>query len=147
MSGVRRAALTAVGWCLATLSASGADDKPPPPDDTPIKTIVAHFAKNGVPLEKHKDSNWWVLTDAKGDGYEMVVAIRTFPAKATEQQMREELQTINLYFMLNAPARVAMSRPSLRLTDPAKKPPPEKTAAGAKLEKLFKDYRPPDPTK
>jgi hypothetical protein len=146
MSGVRRAVLAAtVGWGLTTPSAGGADDKAPAPDDAPIKAVVAHFAKNGVKLRKDEGS-WWVVADPKGDGYEVIVALRTFPAGATEQQMRDELKRINLAFMLNAPARVAMSHPGLRAVDPARKPPRlDQVPVAAKLETLFKAYRPPEP--
>src|SRR5947207_3969586 len=125
MLGVRCAVLAAaVGCGLVPLSADGVDDKPPPPDDAAIKAIVAHFAKNGVKLEKEREGNWWVVTDPKGDGYEVIVAWRTFPAKATEEEMQAELKRINLAFMLNAPSRLAMSHPGLRAIDPATKPPP-----------------------
>jgi hypothetical protein len=148
MSITRREALAAaVGWGLAALSASGADDKAPAPDDAPIKAVVAHFAKNGVKLQQD-EGRWWVVVDPKGDGYEVIVALRTFPAGATEQEMQAELKTINLAHVLNAPARVAMSYPGLRVTDPARKPPRvDDVPVAAKLEKLFKEYRPPEPKK
>ena len=122
------------------------DYKPPAPDDDATKAFVAYLGKNGVKLDKGEDG-WWVLADAKGDGYHMAVVLRTFPAKATEQEMRDELKTVNLVLMLNAPARVAMCRPSLRVTDPDKKLPVDQNPVAAKLEKLFKEYRPPEPKK
>jgi hypothetical protein len=148
MSGVRRAVLAAaIGCGLATVAARGGDDRIPAPDDAPIQAVVAHFAKNGVRLEKD-EGNWWVVADPKADGYEVIVALRTFPAKATEQEMQHELERINLAFMLNAPARVAMSYPGLRAANPASKPPRvDQVPVAAKLEKLFKEYRPPEPKK
>jgi hypothetical protein len=56
---------------------------------------------------------------------------------------RDVPQAINLGYMLNAPARVAMSYPSLRRTDAAKKPPRlDQLPVAANLEKFFKEYRP-----
>src|SRR5689334_14782044 len=92
--------MAAVGWGLAATWASGNEDKTPPPDPT-IKAVVAHFAQNGVKLQKEDNGNWWVVTEPKGDGYEVIVALRTFPVQATEQEMQDELKTINLAFILN----------------------------------------------
>jgi hypothetical protein len=143
----REALAAAVGCGLMTMEAWGRDDKPPAPDDAPIKAVVAHFAKNGVKLEPD-ERGWWVVADPKGDGYQVDVHLRTFPAGATEQEMRDELKKINLAYLLNAPARVAMSHPGLRVTDATKKPPRlDQLPVAAKLEKLFKDYRPPEPKK
>ena len=146
MSFTRCVALAVAVGCGLTAARAG-DDKPPAPDDAAIKAVVAHFAKNGVKLEKEKEGNWWVVTDPKGDGYDVIVAWRTFPAKATETEMQAELKSINLGFMLNAPARVAMSRPGLQGTDISKLPRLDQVPVAAKLEKLFKEYRPPEPKK
>jgi hypothetical protein len=129
------------------VGAGAADDKPPAPDDAPIQAVVAYLAKNGVKLKKD-ESRWWVVADPKADGYEVIVSLRTFPAGATEQEMQDELKRINLAYMLNAPARVAMSYPGLRGADPTKKPRRvDESPVTAKLEKLFKEYRPPEPKK
>ena len=62
--------------------------------------------------------------------------------------MRDFLEMINLGYMLNAPARVAMSYPSLKVTDSAKKPPKlADLPVAAKLERLFKEYKPLEPKK
>jgi hypothetical protein len=137
----------AIGCVLATVQASGGDDKPPVRDDARIKAVVAYFAKNGVKLQHDKD-NRWVVADPKGDGYEVDVYFRTFPEGATEQEMQKELRAINLGHMLNAPARVAMSVPGLRNIDPAKPLPKlDQVPVVAKLEKLFKEYRRAEPKK
>lgn len=120
-----------------------ADDKPPTPDEAAIKAVLGHFEKHGVKLQKGKDY-WWVVTDPKGEGYEVIVAFRSFPAKAGEQEMRNELKKSNLYFMLNVPARVAMSKPGLRAGDIEKMPTLKMVPVAAKLEKLFNEYRPPE---
>ena len=145
----RQVVLAAVIGCgVVAASADGGDDKPPATDDAAINSVITHFAENGVKLEKEKEGNYWVVTDPKGDGYDVIVAWRTWPAKATEEEMRAELRTVNLGFLLSAPARVAMSVPGLRSTDPTKKPPTlDQVPVAAKLEKLFKDYKPPEPKK
>ena len=52
-----------------------------------------------------------------------------------EEEMRAELKAVNLGFLLNAPARVAMSKPGLRSADPAKKLPRlDQVPVVAKLE-------------
>ena len=68
---------------------------------------VAALGAFGPPSE---EGGYWVVTDPKVDGYDVTVAWRTWPATATEAEMRAELKTINLGFRLNAPARVAMSK-------------------------------------
>jgi hypothetical protein len=147
MSFTRCVALAVAVGCGLTAASAG-DDKPPASDDAAIKAVVAHFAKNGVKFEKEKEGNWWVVTDPKGDGYDVIVAWRTFTAKATEEEMQAELKPINLAFMLNAPARVAMSVPGLRAADPTKRLPKlDQVPVVAKLEKLFKEYQPPEPKK
>jgi hypothetical protein len=149
MSFTRCVVLVAVGCGLAAMGAMGArggDDKPSARDDA-IKAFVAHFAKNGVKLEAGERGEW-VVADPKADGYQVIVHFRTFPASATEREMNDTLKMINLAHMLNAPSRLAMSHPGLRATDPAKPLPKlDQVPVAAKLEKLFKEYRPPEPTK
>jgi hypothetical protein len=129
-------------------AASAGEDEPPPTNGAAIKSVVAHFAKNGVKLEKEKEGNYWVVTDPKGGGYDVIVAWRTWPAKATDEEMQAELKMINLGFLLNAPARVAMSKPGLRSADPAKRLPRlDQVPVVKKLEKLFKEYHAPEPKK
>jgi hypothetical protein len=148
MSFTRCGVLAVAVCCSMAIETRAVDDKPPALDDTAIKAVVAHFVKNGVRLEKEKEGNYWVVTDPKGDGYVVIVAWRTFPAKATVEEMQAELKQINLAFLLNAPARVAMSAPGLRAADPAKRLPPlDQVPVVAKLKKLFKEYQPPEPKK
>lgn len=138
------ALLIAIGCSLAVASSGAGEDKRPGSDDASIRSVVAYFAKNGVVLEKEKDSNYWVVSVPKSDGYEVFVAFRNWPNKTPETEMRAALATVNLAFLLNAPARVAMSIPGLRSTSTANKlPPPEKIPVIAKMQKLFKNYKPP----
>jgi hypothetical protein len=143
MSLTRRAMLAAaIGCGLATTAARGGDDKKPPVVSEEIRDFVEYAAKNGVKLERGEGSSWWVLTDATGEGSEVVVSLKSFPAGTTEKEMHDKLMTINLAHMLNAPARLAMSSPGTRISDPTKKQPKEAPILSAKLQKLFKEYAP-----
>ena len=143
MSLPRRLLLAAALGCgLMMTDARGGDDKPASPEEAPIKALVAHFAKNGVKLEADKNG-WWVVAEPKAEGYQVIVTLRTFPPGASEKDMQAALRMIALAHLLNAPARLAMSRPGLRITDPTKQPPKlDQIPVAAKLQKLFKEYRP-----
>jgi hypothetical protein len=132
----------AVGCGLTAMVASAGDDKPGALDDARTKAVVAYFANNGVKLASDGRGKWMV-TDPKGDGYKVIVHMLTFPAAATGPEMRDQLKSINLAYMLNAPARVAMSYPYLQGIDLGSRPPKlDQVPVVAKLEKLFKDYQP-----
>lgn len=116
-------------------------------DDVSIKAIVAYFAKNGIKLQ-HDKGGRWVVVDPKGEGYEVDVYLRTFSAGVSEKEMWDDLRRINLGFLLNVPVRVAMSVPGLVSTDPAKPLPKlDQVPSAAKLERLFKEYRPTEAKK
>ncbi|HVL14726.1 MAG TPA: hypothetical protein VM529_19290 [Gemmata sp.] len=145
MSFTRCMALAAAVSCGLAVASVG-DEKRPAADDA-IEAFVAYLAKNEVKLEAD-ERNWWVVTGPKGDGYEVVVSLKTFPAGTSEKDMEAALKTINLDHMLNAPSRLAMSHPGLRISDPTRKAPkPDQIPVVAKLEKLFKEYRPPEQKK
>ena len=94
-------------------------------------------------VDDHLDFS--IIEKLKRDGYDVIVYLRTFPPDATEKEMRDKLAMYNLAHMLNVPSRLAMSYPFLRHTDPAKKAPKlDQVPVVAKLEKVFKEYRPPD---
>jgi hypothetical protein len=146
MSFTRCLILAVFGCSLALLGASRADDKPPAPDET-IKAFVAHLGKNGIKLEAGEKSEWPV-TDPKGDGYKVIVILKTFPASTTEKEMLAELSMSNLGYMLNATSRLAMSHPFLRGTEAGKPLPKlDQVPVVAKLEKLFKEYPPKEEPK
>lgn len=133
--------LAVVVSCGLTAAISG-EGKPPAADDAEIKTFVAHLARNGVQLERN-EMGWWVVTDPKGDGYQVVVSLKSFPAGTSEKDMQAALRLINLAHTLNAPARLAMSRPGLQISNPGGMIPKlDSIPVAAKLEKLFKEYRP-----
>ena len=86
------------------------------------------------------------MIDPKYDGYYISLYFKSFPANATVEAMQKELWQINLAFMLNAPAKLAMSYPGLRGDAPGepkfKAPDLKKLGIYDKLIKLFMDYRP-----
>jgi len=124
------------------MESSKGDDQPPPPDNAAIEAFVAYLGNYGVKLEAG-ERNWWVVTDPQGDGYKVIVSLKTFPAGTSQKEMQATLEQINLAYMLNAPARLAMSHPGLEISDPLKKPPKlDQIPVALKLEKLFKEYLP-----
>jgi hypothetical protein len=79
----------------------------------------------------------------------MVVHIRSFPAAATEARMREALNNISLAYMLNAPARLAMSYAHYQGSnrDPGRESrgnelENNRNRFGSRLEQLFLRYTP-----
>jgi hypothetical protein len=82
------------------------------PNDKRIVALVLWLKHKGVTLEYAKSTEgdgWWRVTEPKtSDEYDVTFSIRSFPSWASEEQMREALD-VNLAYMLNAPAHLAMS--------------------------------------
>ncbi len=82
------------------------------PSDNRIVALVAWLKHKGVTLEytgSAEGGGWWRVTEPKTPpDYDVVFSIRSFPAWASEEQMREALD-INLAYQLNATAHLAMS--------------------------------------
>jgi hypothetical protein len=82
------------------------------PRDQRIVALVAWLKHKGVTLEytgTAEGGGWWRLTEPKAPAdYDVVFSIRSFPDWASEAQMHKALD-INLAYMLNAPAHLAMS--------------------------------------
>jgi hypothetical protein len=114
--------------------------------DPQIKAFVAYLTKNGITLTQTPDE-WWVVTDPKEKGVEVIVHLRSFPLTATEKEMRDVLMTINLAYILNPEAHLAMSYPGFRATDIAMIPKPAQVPTVAMLKTLFNTYAPPEPKK
>jgi hypothetical protein len=138
------AAAVCCGLAMGTPGFAG--EKRPTADDSIVKPFVEYVAKNGIKLE-HKEGIIWVVTDPMAEGYVVIVYFRTFPADATVQAIEEELKTINLAFMFNANARLAMSHPGLQGNDIKKLPNLKDVPEVAKLSKLFKEYQPAEAKK
>jgi len=129
------------GCTLLLFPTSQADDKP----DPQIQAVVDYFAKHGIKMEKAKEWGWHVV-DPKYDGYYILIALKSFPPSATEDEMKKVVEQTNLALMLNVPARLAMSYPGLRGDAPGepkfKQPDLKKLGIHDKMIKLFMDYRP-----
>jgi hypothetical protein len=79
------------------------------PNDPRVQALIRYFEQNGIHLEPDERDLWRLTKPAFPDGYEMAFSVRTFPEWASEEQMRVSLMQINLAYMLNAPAQLAMS--------------------------------------
>lgn len=133
--------LLALCFPLLLLVPAQADDKP----DPQIQAVVDYFAKHGFKMEKAESWGWHVI-DPKYEGYYILVAFKSFPASKSEKEILQELKLINLAFMLNDPAKLAMSYPGMRGDAPGepkfKQPDLKKLGIYDKMIKLFMDYRP-----
>jgi len=82
------------------------------PNDQRTMAFVSWLKRKGVTLEYAKqpeDGGPWRVTQPKVSAeYEVVFSIRAFPSGASEKQMRDALD-VNLAYMLNAKAHLAMS--------------------------------------
>ena len=132
MAAIRCVILVTLVGSLGLAQSGGTRSKAAAPDDPALKALVAHLAKHDIKLEHDKDG-WWVVTEPK-EGAGIKVHFRTFPASFDDKAMQEDLMTINLGYMLNREARLAMSYPG-------------KTVTGGRLEGFFKEYRPAEAKK
>jgi hypothetical protein len=66
----------------------------------------------------------------------------SFPENASASQLHESLAGVNLAYVLNTGAHVAMSYPSLWGAQPADTADVRFVELKAKLERLFQEYRP-----
>jgi hypothetical protein len=110
------------------------------PQNRQVRALVAHFDAHGVKLSHERDS-WWRVTHPAVPGFDVIVSLRSFPENASASQLQESLERINLAYVLNAGAHVAMSYPSLRGARPADIADPRFVELKAKLERLFHEYR------
>ncbi len=75
-----------------------------------IDAFLRYLDSRGITLVE-KD-RWWRVVRPRSEGYTVLVSLRVFPQTATEPEMRRELSQINLAYLLNSRARLAMSYPS-----------------------------------
>lgn len=111
------------------------------PQNRQILALVAHFDTYGVKLA-HEKGGWWRVTQPTIPGFDVVVSLRSFPENSPASQLHESLARVNLAYVLNAGAHVAMSYPSLRGARPADTADVRFVELKAKLERLFQEYRP-----
>lgn len=77
---------------------------------TRIDAFLRYLDRRGITLvEKER---WWRVVRPRSDGYTVMVSLRVYPQTATEAEMRRELSRINLAYMVNSRAHMAMSYPS-----------------------------------
>jgi hypothetical protein len=72
----------------------------------------------------------------------VIVSLRAFPEGASAEQLREALTGINLAYLLNAEAQVAMSHPGVRGGGPVAMKDVRFISLKTELERLFQEYRP-----
>jgi len=83
------------------------------PSDKRIVAFIEWLKRKGVALEfvKYAEGDggcWRVAQPQISSEYEVYFLVHSFPSWASEKQMREALD-VNLAYMLNAPAQLAMS--------------------------------------
>ena len=119
----------------ATLNA-GLDPKNPR-----ILALVDYFEAQGVELA-HDSGGWWRVTRPATPEFDVIVSLRSFPERASAYQLRDAVARINLAYLLNADARVAMSYPGLRGAPPGAITDVRIRDLLTRLERLFQAYRP-----
>ena len=112
------------------------------PQDHRIVALVAHFEAHGIKLV-HERGGWWRVTEPADLDYDVIVSLRAFPEGASADQLQDALARINLAYLLNARAHVAMSYPSLRGASPGATTEARFVALKVTLERLLQEYRPP----
>jgi hypothetical protein len=136
---------------LGSLACGGPNREPPldnnvinaglDPTNPRILGLVAHFEANGIHLV-HDRGGWWRVTQPASPDFEVMVSLRAFPEGASVNQIEEALTQINLAYLLNPMARVAMSYPSIRGGRPETVKDARFIRLKVELERLFHEYRP-----
>jgi hypothetical protein len=95
------------------------------PHDPRIRAWVAWLKQQGVVLEctnpKENRGEWRVVQPVVSDDYDVVFHIRSFPAWASREQMQAAIADVNLAYLLNAQAHLAMSYAGFRGKRPESK--------------------------
>ena len=111
------------------------------PKNPRILALVDYFEAQGIGLV-HESAGWWRVTRPATPGLDVIVSLRSFPERASAYQLRDAVARINLAYMLNADARVAMSYPGLRGARPGAITDLSIRDLQTRLERLFQAYRP-----
>lgn len=104
------------------------------PRQAQITAFIDYLKQNGVKIS-HQESGYWLVDLEAGDTAK--VSIRTFPRHSSAAQMSTALTRINLPYILNPEAKMAMSYPTGGFKNPSSK------KIAEELEKLFMEYRLP----
>ena len=110
------------------------------PKNPRILALVDYFEAQGIELV-HDSGGWWRVTRPAPPEFDVIVSLRSFPERASAYQMRDALSRINLAYLLNADARVAMSYPGLRGARPGATTDFRIRELQTRLERLFQAYR------
>jgi hypothetical protein len=87
-------------------------------DDRPrIELLVRHLGNRGILLTELPDG-WWVV-NPRGANYGVIVKFRVYREDATAETMQRDLTRVNLAFIVNPGARIAISAPGIRGPVPA----------------------------
>jgi hypothetical protein len=121
---------------LGSLVCGGPNREPPR-----ILGLVAHFEAHGIHLV-HDRGGWWRVTQQANPDFEAMVSLRAFPEGASVNQIEEALTQINLAYLLNPKARVAMSYPSIRGARPETVKDARFIRLKVELGRLFREYQP-----
>ncbi len=123
------------------------------PRDERIQALVRWIKRQGITLDYTKfptgGGTWKVVQPKVSDEYQVVFSIRSFPSWASDEQMREALD-VNLAYMLNAPAHLAMSYAGFQGTHPEARSPRSDDElpkvrglpVSKAVEQLFREYKP-----
>jgi len=114
------------------------------PRNPRVLALVDYFEAQGVELV-HDSAGWWRVTRPAPPELDVIVSLRSFPERSSAYQMRDALTRINLAYLLNTEARVAMSYPGLRGAQSGAITDVRIGELQTRLERLFQEYRPPSP--
>lgn len=126
-----------LAFCGCALAAERTNSETP----RAVDAFVRHLATRGIHLVKQEHDRWSVRPP--NATYEVIVSIRAYPQTATAEEIRKELERINLAYMLNEPAQLAMSYPGARGEMP-KGTRLDDVELARKLTQAFREYRPTD---
>jgi hypothetical protein len=111
------------------------------PKNPRILALVDYLEGHDVELV-HDSAGWWRVTRPATPGLDVRVSLRSFPENASAYQMRDALTRINLAYLLNPGAGVAMSYPGFRGARPGTITDVRIAELQSRLERLFQAYRP-----
>ncbi|MEO8755982.1 MAG: hypothetical protein ABI624_25265 [Casimicrobiaceae bacterium] len=111
------------------------------PANPKIVALVAHFQARGI-LLVHDERSWWRVVPPASPEFEVLVSLRAFPSDARAERQQEALKRINLAYLLNAEAHVAMSYPVVRGAGGGALKDARFVLLKSRLEQLFREYRP-----
>ncbi len=111
------------------------------PKNPRVLRLVDYFEAQGIQLVPDT-GGWWRVTRPVTPDLDVIVSLRSFPENASAYQLGDALTRINLAYLLNPDARVAMSYPGLRGARPGAITDLRIRDLQTRLERLFQEYRP-----